>query len=145
MKAFFTWRVLLAVLGLLMLALLIWFLGPYLGFVFNATEFRPLESVAARIVAILFVVAVWALIQLWRQLRAARASDNLMAAVVRQTPSAAEAPSAEAVQLRERFEDAVRKLKGNRRSGRTLYDVPWYVFIGPPGSGKTTALLHSGL
>ena len=26
-----------------------------------------------------------------------------------------------------------------------LYDLPWYVLIGPPGSGKTTALVNSGL
>ena len=26
-----------------------------------------------------------------------------------------------------------------------LYDLPWYVIIGPPGSGKTTALINSGL
>jgi hypothetical protein len=80
-----------------------------------------------------------------QRLRAARASDNLMAAVVKQSPSGGDLPSAEAAQLRERFEEAVRTLKGNRRGGRTLYDVPWYVFIGPPGSGKTTVLLHSGL
>ena len=29
--------------------------------------------------------------------------------------------------------------------GHSLYDLPWYVFIGAPGSGKTTALLNSGL
>lgn len=29
--------------------------------------------------------------------------------------------------------------------GRRLYEQPWFVMIGPPGSGKTTALLNSGL
>ncbi|TJV46538.1 MAG: type VI secretion system membrane subunit TssM, partial [Mesorhizobium sp.] len=34
-----------------------------------------------------------------------------------------------------------------RSSGRRnfLYEVPWYVVIGPPGAGKTTALVNSGL
>ena len=36
-------------------------------------------------------------------------------------------------------------LKQQRRSGHSLYDLPWYVIIGAPGSGKTTALLNSGL
>src|SRR4029079_11963245 len=26
-----------------------------------------------------------------------------------------------------------------------LYVLPWYVMVGPPGAGKTTALRHSGL
>ena len=31
-------------------------------------------------------------------------------------------------------------------SGRQyLYQLPWYIFIGAPGSGKTTALINSGL
>ena len=29
--------------------------------------------------------------------------------------------------------------------GSYLYDLPWYLLIGPPGSGKTTALVNSGL
>src|SRR5262245_11972379 len=104
MKDLLTGRVLLAVVGLVLVALLIWFLGPYVGFVFAAREFRPLESVTARVVAILLVVMVWVLVQVWRRVRAARASDNLMAAVVKQAPAAGpEAPSAEAVQLRDRF------------------------------------------
>jgi type VI secretion system protein ImpL len=64
--------------------------------------------------------------------------------VVKQS-KAEERPSAEALQLRERFEESVAFLKGKRKSGRTLYDLPWYVIVGAPGSGKTTALVNSGL
>src|SRR5206468_12567887 len=28
---------------------------------------------------------------------------------------------------------------------RYVHELPWYVFIGAPGSGKTTALVNSGL
>ncbi len=38
-----------------------------------------------------------------------------------------------------------RALKQKRRSGHSLYELPWYVIIGAPGSGKTTALINSGL
>ena len=38
-----------------------------------------------------------------------------------------------------------RALKQKRRGGHSLYDLPWYVIIGAPGSGKTTALVNSGL
>jgi type VI secretion system protein ImpL len=44
-----------------------------------------------------------------------------------------------------RFEDAIATLKQKRRGGHTLYELPWYVIIGAPGSGKTTALVNSGL
>ena len=31
------------------------------------------------------------------------------------------------------------------KRGAYLYELPWYIFIGAPGSGKTTALLNAGL
>ena len=37
------------------------------------------------------------------------------------------------------------RCKRSQRGGHSLYDLPWYVIIGAPGSGKTTALLNSGL
>ena len=42
--------------------------------------------------------------------------------------------------------DALATLKAasGAKSGY-LYDLPWYVIIGPPGAGKTTALVNSGL
>jgi len=42
--------------------------------------------------------------------------------------------------------DALTTLKAasGNKSGY-LYDLPWYVIIGPPGAGKTTALVNSGL
>ena len=49
------------------------------------------------------------------------------------------------MQLREKFDAGVKRLKQKRRDGHTLYELPWYVMIGAPGSGKTTALVNSGL
>ena len=42
--------------------------------------------------------------------------------------------------IRARFDEAAATLSRNR-----IEELPWYVFIGAPGSGKTTALLNSGL
>ena len=63
--------------------------------------------------------------------------------------------------LSERFSEAVaalRKMRATASGGKSgwrdfislsskdfLYELPWYVFIGGPGSGKTTALINSGL
>ena len=43
--------------------------------------------------------------------------------------------------------DALKQSKlGQGRSGRSaLYALPWYMFIGPPAAGKTTAIINSGL
>ncbi|WP_250475564.1 type VI secretion system membrane subunit TssM, partial [Caballeronia sp. GAFFF1] len=68
---------------------------------------------------------------------------------------------AEVATLEARFDEALAALREARvaasggkpgwrdwitLSGRQyLYQLPWYMFIGAPGAGKTTALLHSGL
>ncbi|WP_105374998.1 type VI secretion system membrane subunit TssM [Neorhizobium huautlense] len=48
-----------------------------------------------------------------------------------------------------RLHETLEILKGRRFAGligrRWLYQRPWYLVIGPPGSGKTTAIVNSGL
>ena len=52
--------------------------------------------------------------------------------------------------LARRFDEAVQRLKASRGKslfggGQYLYELPWYAFVGAPGSGKTTALMNAGL
>jgi type VI secretion system protein ImpL len=128
-------------IGFLLIALFIWFAGLSLAF----ASYHPLETTTARLIAILLIVGCWAVSVLIRWLRANQASQRLVGAVLSQTHPEKERPSAEATKLRERFEESVAALTKGRRPGHSLYDLPWYVFIGAPGSGKTTALLNSGL
>jgi type IV/VI secretion system ImpK/VasF family protein len=63
---------------------------------------------------------------------------------------ASPAASPEVAALRQRFDDALAVLRRARILGtdgrrRAVSELPWYLFIGAPGSGKTTALLHAGL
>jgi len=135
-------RLVFILLGFLLLAIFIWFAGPYFAF----GSYRPLEPELNRLIAIGLVVAVWVGLRIVRRLRALAASDRLFTAVIRQAHPQQEEPSAEVVRLRERFEEGVATLKQHQKqSGRSLYDLPWYVILGAPGSGKTTALLNSGL
>ena len=50
--------------------------------------------------------------------------------------------------LSERLKEALAALKKAKLGGggaKYLYQLPWYMFIGPPGAGKTTALVNAGL
>jgi type VI secretion system protein ImpL len=141
MFSFFKRRAFLVLIGLLLVAVFIWYAGPYFAF----ASYRPLETETSRLIAILIVVGCWTVARVVKWLRASRASDVFMSAVLRQAHPDKDRPSAEVSKLRERFEQATASLRQQRRSGITLYDLPWYVFIGAPGSGKTTALLNAGL
>jgi type VI secretion system protein ImpL len=131
-------RALVLLIALALIAIFIWFAGPYFAF----GSYRPLESETSRLVAIGLIVVLWLLSMVVRWLRATQASDKLVGAVLSQVRPEKERPSPEAAKLQERFVEAVAALK---QRGRSLYDLPWYVFIGAPGSGKTTALVNSGL
>lgn len=128
--------------GVLLLGVLVWIGGPYLGL--GATQ--PLASVAARVAAILALLLAWAVvvaIALWRERRRDQGLADAMAGA--DADHAAEAAAAESARLRTLFQQAVDTLRRTRRRGRNLYALPWYAVIGPPGSGKTTLLQYSGL
>ncbi len=138
MKAVFAFlgqRWFLGLVGLILLSLLIWFIGPYLAI----GVFRPFAGVLARAVTIAVLFLAWGLLAWLRVRRARQASQRLGAAIVGES-----AGDGQGEQLRERFEEAVGYLRQSKQT-RNLYQLPWYVIVGPPGSGKTTALTHSGL
>ncbi|TDH58655.1 type VI secretion system membrane subunit TssM [Dankookia rubra] len=130
--------------GACILSLLIWAFGD----IVEIGDERPLESPVARLVAILCIIVAWGTCNLWTQLRTHRARKELVAALA--GPQSKESSgSLEFAELQTRFVDALRHLRRARsnmkRRRRWLYDLPWYVMIGPPGSGKTTAILQAGL
>ncbi|KOF52629.1 MULTISPECIES: type VI secretion system membrane subunit TssM [unclassified Achromobacter] len=144
-------------LGLVALSLLIWVAGPLLA----VGQWRPLEPAAARAGLIVALFAVWLLRILWRKWRQGRLNAQLLGQLRR--PAAAKREEAkepvnpEVRELQERFDEAVELLRRtrfehgerpgffSRFSRQYLYQLPWYVFVGAPGSGKTTALVNSGL
>ena len=143
-----TARWFLTLLGTVLLALLVWFVGPLFGFAGR----EPLASTAVRwwVIAVLF--AVWASVQLVRALRARLRNRKLVDGLTAETmpPDPAETASQEELAaLHERFSSAMSVLRGGegrrRLGGQWVYDLPWYLIIGPPGCGKTTALVSSGL
>ena len=62
MKKLLLNRWFLGTIGVLLLALVLWFLGPYFAF----GEARPFLSVLGRVVAVLVLVIVWIVILQWQ-------------------------------------------------------------------------------
>lgn len=96
---------------------------------------------SVRITGVVVIALLWALWWGLRRWRAKKRADAIAQELA--GPNAAEE---EARALGTRMGEALTKLRaasGNKRD--YLYNRPWYVIIGPPGAGKTTALLHSGL
>ena len=144
MLKFFTNRWFISVLGLIAIALLIFIAGPLIGI----GDSRPLESINARLITILVVVVLWMLNHLRKALRANRANKQMVESLVEEDAAGEPDRSAEELEtLANRFEEAVDVLKKSKgkKGSLNLYDLPWYIIIGPPGSGKTTALINSGL
>jgi type VI secretion system protein ImpL len=122
--------------GTALLALLLWFFGPFLGF---------LESVLVRAAIIVAMFVLWAAINLLLSRRRRRREAELTEGVAASTDPASTAAAEEVAALQDRLRTALALLRRARGSKGYLYEQPWYVIIGPPGAGKTTALLNAGL
>ena len=130
-------------LGVLLLAVLIWFFGPLLAI----GQVHPFDSELVRLIAIGVLLVLWVIINVVHTLRS-RKRETKMVEEVAAPDKDATASAEEVALLSERLKDALHQLKklpGGRRGRRRLYELPWYMFIGPPGAGKTTALVNSGL
>ncbi len=127
------------------IAVLIWFFGPLLGL----GPLHPLETEIARWVTIAALFILWLIYNLIQELRARGKDKELAAAVIAAPPDPAETASAEEVALlSDRLREALHTLRHAKIAGgsrKRLAALPWYMFIGPPGAGKTTALLNCGL
>ena len=123
-------RLPLIALGVLCICLAVWF-----GFLWTGLSWLISPWVRGGVIAVILgAVAVTAGVRYRKRRLAAKALEETLI----------ETPVGDGAVLADRMRDALGKLKKN--GGATyLYDLPWYIIIGPPGAGKTTALVHSGL
>ncbi|MGX5734122.1 type VI secretion system membrane subunit TssM [Bosea thiooxidans] len=133
-----TWlRIVAILIGTLALAALIWFGGPFVAF----GEVRPFEPFWVRL-AVVLLLLIGALTWIaFIVIRRRKATAALAEALEK------EEATGDGAAISNAMKDALATLKRARakNGGDYLYDLPWYVIIGPPGAGKTTALVNSGL
>jgi type VI secretion system protein ImpL len=115
-----------------------WVGGHYLGW-------SLLLRILLTLVAVLLVVAYYVIRKLRAVAKARAIERELMKQAEQQALNARPDRRAEIIELKVQIERGMRSLRESSLGPDALYTMPWYVIIGPPGAGKTTALKHSGL
>ncbi len=118
------------IIGVICLCLAIWFgFGMIPWWLTQAVWFRA--TVIGVLLGIIFIVQFLK----WRKRR--KLAREMEEELVKE-------PAGDGKVLAEKMNTALARLK--KSGGSTyLYDLPWYIIIGPPGAGKTTALKNSGI
>lgn len=132
-------------LGLLFLGVLIWFVGPLI----SIAKVAPLASWITRTIILVLLALTGGLILF---LKARKAKSKNAALVQDLAASEAEdippdTSKEELAAIQSRFNEAMEKMRSTKmgKDKAFVYQLPWYIIIGPPGAGKTTALVNSGL
>jgi len=133
-------------LVVLFAALLVWFVGPLLA----VDDYKFWEGSTSRLLTISMLFLIWGLTMVfvsWRagvRKKAVEETEDGQDRIRRE-----ELIGKEEKELKVRFKDALKTLKTSSlyrgRSERWRSDLPWYLLIGPQGSGKTSLLDFSGL
>lgn len=130
------------------------FIGIVLLVAFTFLSSRVLKigllwTAVVAVVALLIWLGVW----FWRRRQARQSSDNIANLIDKQAEQAVNQAGddrrEEIEQLRERMHEAVKTIKTSKLGDLTgraaLYELPWYMVIGNPAAGKSSAIVNSGL
>jgi type VI secretion system protein ImpL len=137
-------------IAILLVALIIWFVGPLI--VIGA--FQPLGPVAVRLACLLVLALAWGFGSFFLRTRRTSEEDAMLAALRQQQreTDAAQERDADALEdeftaFREAVRTAMQFLRQGRRSLLTnpRYALPWYLVVGTDDAGKTSVIENSGI
>ena len=135
-----------------LLGLAVWYGGPRV----RLGEAAPWVSIGARMLTIGLVLLAYGGHLLWRLWQGLRGSEAWRARLLELVSPRGEPEQPEALAcMTAKMRRALRQLRIRRdrlpagrrllAGDRHLYDTPWYLVIGGPGAGKTTAIRQCGL
>jgi len=131
-------KIILLLVALVFVSLLIWLFGPPLG----------LSSVLLRLLILALIWVPFIVLLIWRRIvrvRRARAIEKGIEEPGAAHPDRREEIAALASEMKRALSALKRSSLGRGRGQAALYALPWYMIVGPPSAGKSTALLASGL
>jgi hypothetical protein len=111
--------------GLTSITAMVYLAGPMIAF----GSYRPLENYIVREIVVVLVIAAFASFAGFKFFRRKKAVKALAEGVTQEDQK-----ESDEIVLKERLKDALATLKassGNKKD--YLYDLPWYLLIGPPG------------
>ncbi len=143
LKRFFSSPWTIGIFLLCVFALFIIIIGPLI----SIGSWTPLEDTASQWITIFGVGLIWLVKHLITMILANKKEQGIVEAIVEEN-SDDDINKEELNVLQTRFSEAMALLNTGSsffKRKLNLYSLPWYIIIGPPGSGKTTALINSGL
>ena len=137
-----TSRTAMLIIGFIALSLLIWFGGPLIAI----AGYVPLEGVASRFLTILLILLIFSVTKIYRLVQQNKRDEKMADELIDNESSNSNEVNEEITTLKARMSEAIDLLKDVKLfKGKNIYQLPWYIMIGPPGAGKTTVIHNSGL
>ncbi|MDO1583095.1 type VI secretion system membrane subunit TssM [Rhizobium oryzicola] len=133
----------ISVIWVVALCVVIWFYGYLLAF----GQYKPLAPASTRMMVIAAIILAWIGYLIFVVIRSRKREEALVEGLEQSAQDqAAASQKAEVSEIHARLKDALHLLRRvTRKRFGYMYELPWYVIFGAPGSGKTTALTNSGL